>query len=141
MQGASADPRVKVFFGEVISDGFEAFLSVPMLSGGRLAGVINVQNRAERTYEPRETSLVATLGFLVGAEVERTRLRSENAQLLERLEVRKTVERAKGILQRDLQLSEEDAHLTLQRESRQRRKSMKEVAEAIILSEDLKKKK
>jgi uroporphyrinogen-III synthase len=60
---------------------------------------------------------------------------------LERLEVRKTVERAKGILQRDLQLSEEDAHLTLQRESRQRRKSMKEVAEAIILSEDLKKKK
>ena len=38
-------------------------------------------------------------------------------------------------------MSEEDAYLTLQRESRQRRKSMKEVAEAIILSEDLKKKK
>jgi hypothetical protein len=45
------------------------------------------------------------------------------------------------LLQRDLQFSEEDAYLTLQRESRQRRKSMKEVAEAIILSEDLKKKK
>jgi len=51
------------------------------------------------------------------------------------------VERAKGILQRNLQMSEEDAYLTLQRESRQRRKSMREVAEAIVLSEDLKKKK
>jgi uroporphyrinogen-III synthase len=72
--------------------------------------------------------------------VERARLESEKAQLLDRLETRKVVERAKGILQRDMQLSEEDAYLTLQRESRQRRKSMREVAEAIVLSEDLKKK-
>jgi uroporphyrinogen-III synthase len=41
-------------------------------------------------------------------------------------------------LQRELKISEEDAYLTLQRESRQRRKSMKEVAEALILSEELK---
>ncbi len=81
-----------------------------------------------------------TLGFLAGATVERARLESENAHLLDRLETRKVVERAKGILQRDMQLSEEDAYLTLQRESRQRRKSMREVAEAIVLSEDLKKK-
>jgi len=72
--------------------------------------------------------------------VERARLESEKAQLLDRLETRKVVERAKEILQRDMQLSEEDAYLTLQRESRQRRKSMREVAEAIVLSEDLKKK-
>lgn len=72
--------------------------------------------------------------------MERARLESENAHLLDRLETRKVVERAKGILQRDMQLSEEDAYLTLQRESRQRRKSMREVAEAIVLSEDLKKK-
>jgi uroporphyrinogen-III synthase len=48
------------------------------------------------------------------------------------------VERAKGILQRTLHLSEEDAYLVLQRESRQRRKPMKDVAEAIVLSEDVK---
>ncbi len=140
-QGASADPRVKVFFSEAIDGRLEGFLSAPMVSGGKLAGVINVQNRAQQAHDPREVSLIATLGFLAGAEIERARLRSENAQLVERLESRKIVERAKGILQRDLQLSEEDAYLTLQRESRQRRKSMKEVAEAIILSEDLKKKK
>jgi uroporphyrinogen-III synthase len=41
-------------------------------------------------------------------------------------------------LQRDLGISEEQAYLTLQRQSRQRRKTMKEVAEAIILGEDVK---
>ena len=47
------------------------------------------------------------------------------------------MERAKGILQRELGISEEDAYLTLQRQSRQRRKPMKEVAEAIVLSEEV----
>jgi uroporphyrinogen-III synthase len=48
------------------------------------------------------------------------------------------VERAKGILQRDLGLSEEQAYLTLQRQSRQKRKAMKEIAEAIVLSDEVK---
>ena len=44
------------------------------------------------------------------------------------------LERAKGILQCDLKINEEDAYLILQRQSQQRRKPMKEIAEAIILS-------
>ena len=63
---------------------------------------------------------------------------SENLHLSEKLETRKIVERAKGILQRELKVTEEEAYLTIQRQSRQRRKSMKEVAEAIVLSEDVK---
>lgn len=140
-RGADADPRVKVFFNEPLEDRFESFLSVPMISGGRLVGTVNLQTRENHSYSEREIGLIATLGFLVGAEVERARLENENLALVDRLETRKIVERAKGILQRDLQVNEEDAYLTLQRESRQRRKSMKEVAEAIILSDDLKKKK
>jgi uroporphyrinogen-III synthase len=139
-QKAYDDPRFKVF-NELPEDRFESFLSVPLVSGGRLVGVINLQNREPRRYTKREISLVAMIGFLVGAEVERARLESENSQLSEKLETRKIVERAKGILQRDLQIGEEEAYLTLQRESRQRRKSMKEFAEAIVLSEDLKRKK
>jgi uroporphyrinogen-III synthase len=53
------------------------------------------------------------------------------------LETRKIVERAKGIMQRDLKISENEAYLTLQRESRQRRKSMREVAEAILLNHEI----
>ena len=52
--------------------------------------------------------------------------------------MRKLVERAKGILQRDLGISQQDAYRLLQRQSRQMRKSMKEVAEAVVISDELK---
>jgi uroporphyrinogen-III synthase len=38
---------------------------------------------------------------------------------------------------RDLRITEEEAYLMLQKQSRQRRLSMREVAEAIILSEEV----
>ena len=136
-QSAHEDPRFKLF-NELPEDRFEAFLSVPLVSGGRLVGVINLQNRAPHQYTKHELSLVATIGFLVGAEVERARLETEKSELSDKLESRKLMERAKGILQCDLKMSEEDAYRTMQRESRKRRKSMKEIAESIILNDDLK---
>jgi uroporphyrinogen-III synthase len=81
--------------------------------------------------------LISTIGFLVGAEIEMARLEDANSSLSEQLQTRKVVERAKGILQRDLGLSEEHAYLTLQRQSRQKRKPMKEIAEAIVLSDEV----
>ena len=74
---------------------------------------------------------------LVGAEIETARLEIENSQLSERLETRKVLDRAKGILQRDMGFTEEEAYLTIQRQSRQRRKTKKEIAEAIILTDEL----
>jgi uroporphyrinogen-III synthase len=96
-----------------------------------------VQHRLPHIYRPRQIRLISTIGFLVGAIIELARLESENLQLAEELETRKLVERAEGILQRDLKLTEEEAYLTLQRESRQRRRPMKDVADAILLSDDL----
>ena len=63
--------------------------------------------------------------------------RARTAQLSERLETRKVVERAKGILQRDLGISEQDAYLAIQRQSRHRRRPKREIAEAILLADDL----
>jgi two-component system, response regulator PdtaR len=133
---AYSDPRFQVF-NDLPEDRFEAFLSVPILSRGKVVGVINVQNREPHEYREQEVRLISTLGFLVGAEIEMARMEGEKAQLEERLETRKIMERAKGILQRDLEIDEEKAYLTLQRHSRQTRKSMKEVAEAVILSDEL----
>ena len=82
-------------------------------------------------------SLVTTVGFLVGAEIELARLETENTQLFKRLETRKVLDRAKGILQRDLGISEEQAYLMLQKQSRQRRRTKREIAEAILLADDL----
>lgn len=136
-ESASQDPRFKVF-NELPEDRFEAFLSVPLVSGGRLVGVINVQSRAPHVHTQREIGLVSAIGFLVGAEVERARLETENSELSGKLEARKIVERAKGILQRELKISETEAYRILQRESQQRRKSMKDIAESVILNDDLK---
>jgi len=130
---ASSDPRFKLF-NELPEDRFEAFLSVPLVSRGRLVGVINVQNRDPHRYSEREIGLVATIGFLVGAETEMARLEGRNSELAERLEARTLVERAKGILQSDLGITEREAYQKLQRQSQQMRKSMKDIAEAIVLS-------
>jgi len=134
---AAQDPRFQ-FVNELPEDSFEAFLSVPLLSRGRVVGVINVQHRLPHIYKKREIRLISTIGFLVGAEIELARLELLNSSLTDQLQARKLVERAKGILQRELGLTEEQAYLALQRQSRQKRRPMKEVAEAIILSDEVK---
>lgn len=134
---AALDPRFQ-FFHELPEDSYEAFLSVPLMCRGRVVGVINLQHRQHHVYRRREIRLISTIGFLVGAEIELARLEEANSTLAEQLQTRKIVERAKGILQRDLGLSEEEAYLTLQRQSRQKRKPMKEIAEAIVLSDEVK---
>src|SRR5687767_8163298 len=133
---AFEDPRFQVF-NELPEDRYEAFLSVPVLCRGRLVAVINLQHRHPHKHSASEIQLVATAGFLVGAEIELARLETENSQLSERLETRKVLDRAKGILQRDLGITEEEAYLTIQRQSRQRRRSKREIAEAILLGDEL----
>lgn len=135
---ASEDSRFKLF-KNLPEDRFEAMLSTPILCASKVVGVMNLQHRQSYQHTANEVRLLSTIGYLVGAEVERARLENENAQLAGRLEARKAVERAKGILQRDLGVGEEEAYRMMQRESRQRRKSMLEIAEAILLGEEIRK--
>jgi K+-sensing histidine kinase KdpD len=88
---------------------------------------------AERTAE-----LQKTIGELQENERQREQLVSEKSALSGQLESRKIVERAKGILQREMKIGEEEAYRTLQRQSQQMRKSMKEIAESVILNDELK---
>ncbi len=59
-------------------------------------------------------------------------LQNEIVDLTERLETRKLVDRAKGILMQAMKLSEADAFRWIQRTAMDKRVSMKEVAEAVI---------
>lgn len=136
-QNATQDARFKPL-SELPEDQFEALLSVPILSRARVVGVINLQHRQQHTYTKRQIRLISTIGFLAGAAIEMARLEEENTNLARQLETRKLLERAKGILQRDLGLTEEQAYLTLQRQSRQKRKPLKEIAEAVVLGEEIK---
>ncbi|HEV2272720.1 MAG TPA: GAF domain-containing protein [Acidobacteriaceae bacterium] len=135
-RNAATDPRFRRF-NSLPEDSFEAFLSVPIVSRGRAIGVINLQHRQAHQHTEREIRLVTTIGFLVGAELELARIEAEKAEMQRHLDTRKLMERAKGILQRQMRVDEENAYLTLQRMSRQKRKPMRAIAEAIILSEEL----
>ena len=134
---AASDPRFQVF-RNLPEDHFEAILCVPILSASKVVGVITLQHRKPYDHKQQEVRLLSMIGFLVGAEIERARLADENVELSDRLETRIAVDRAKGILQRDLAIDENEAYRMMQRESRQRRKSMREVAEAVLLSDELK---
>jgi uroporphyrinogen-III synthase len=136
-RGANADPRFKLF-NELPEDRFESFLSVPLVSRGSVVGALNLQNCEPYDYRDSEIEMVSMIGFLVGAEIEMAWLDEHNLQLSERLESRTLVERAKGILQRDLGIGEAEAYQKLQRQSQHLRKPMKEIAEAIVLSHAIK---
>ena len=59
-------------------------------------------------------------------------LQNEIADLNERLETRKQIDRAKGILMQAMNMSEPDAFRWIQRTAMDKRVSMKQVAEAVI---------
>ncbi len=72
--------------------------------------------------------------------IENARLMSETLEMKRTLEARKLIERAKGILQYKHALTEEEAYLRLRNESRRLRRPMRDLAEAVILADDLNKK-
>ena len=134
------DPRFKRF-PNLPEDRFEALLAVPILSRGKVVGAINLQHRDPRNYAKREIRLISLIGYLVGAAIEVARVEDEKIQLIDQLETRKVMERAKGLLQRELEIDEEAAYLLLQKESRQKRRPLREIAEAVILTENLRREK
>ena len=143
---AAADARFKRFQG-LIEDTYEAFLSVPLVSGGDVIGVINVHHREQYNHSADEIALLTFVGEQMGGAISKSVLAEANARLLEetqemkrQLETRKLVERAKGLLQHRHNLTEEEAYLRLRNESRRLRRPMKDLAEAIILAEDLSRK-
>ncbi|MGH9573654.1 MAG: GAF domain-containing protein [Candidatus Acidiferrales bacterium] len=134
---AAQDARFQAF-NELPEDRFQAFLSVPVLSRDRVVGVINIQHREPHTHSEREIQLISTIGFLVGPEIDIVRRDDESSRIVEPTRARKMVQEATRVLQRDLGISEEEAFLALQKQSTERRKSMREIADAILLSDEIK---
>ena len=140
---ATSDARFKMFQG-LVEDTYEALLSVPLVSSGDVIGVVNVHHRESHEHSPEEIGMAVFIGEQLGVAISKASLLEENARLLEQtlemrreLETRKLVERAKGILQLRHGLTEEEAYLKLRDQSRRLRRPMKELAEAIILSEEI----
>lgn len=67
---------------------------------------------------------------------QRVALESEVADLSERLETRKSLDRAKGLLMKKMKLSEAEAFRWIQKAAMDRRMSMREVANAVVAGMD-----
>ncbi len=140
---AAIDHRFRSF-SALVEDTYEAFLSVPLISGGEVIGVLNVHHKEPHSHTPTEIALLSFVGEQMGSAITMSRLAERNARLREeadeirqQLETRKMVERAKGILQRMYGLTEEEAYQRLRNESRRLRRPVRELAEAILLVESL----
>ena len=68
---------------------------------------------------------------------ENSKLQEKAADMQDQLETRKLVERAKGILQRRYELTEEQAYLRLRDESRRTRRPVRELAQVIVAADGL----
>lgn len=132
------DKRFK-FVNSLPEDKFEGFLSVPILYRDKLLGVINVQHSKPKIYSKSEILLFELVAKATGGAIENALLFSEKEALKEALETRKSIEKAKGILMKEYGLSEDAAYKLLHKKSMDKRLSMKEIANAIIISSEFKK--
>lgn len=85
----------------------------------------------------REAQLGPAIDVTLGRFREFRQLKSELGNVKEALEARKVIERAKGLLMERHGLSEAEAFRRIQKRSMDSRKSMKEVAEAILLANEI----
>lgn len=113
---------------------WQAFVSVPLIFKNEVVGVINVQHRKTRRHSQQEIALLQTIAGQVGGAIHNAKLISETRTLKEALETRKVVEKAKGLLMKHHAVTEDAAFALIRKKSMDTKKTMKEVAQAIILA-------
>lgn len=114
-----------------------SLLSVPMMSKERVIGVINTYTSMRHVFDDKEVKILQAIANQAAVAIEHTRLLEKSFEMQEALTVRKLVERAKGYLMHSRKLSEAEAFRLIQRQSMNMRKSMREIAEAIIVAGEL----
>ena len=120
--------------------GLASLLSVPLFTREKVIGTINLYTREQRAFTEDEIGFVKVVAGQAAIAIENARLMSETLEMKRTLEARKLVERAKGILQQKYSLTEEEAYLRLRNESRRLRRPMRDLAEAVILADELNRK-
>ena len=118
-------------------EGVKALLSVPMIYRDHVIGVINVYSAEARPFSGEDVRVLTSVADQAALAFENTKLSVAVQESQEALQTRKLVERAKSILQKHASLSEEEAYKRLQQQSMRTRKSMREIAEAVILSNEI----
>jgi len=115
-----------------------SLVCVPLLFKGKAIGVLNSYTEKPHKFTTSEINILKSVANQAAVVIENFRLVVESRVIKEELEARKAIERAKGILIRENDVTEKEAYNMIRKYSMDSRKTMREVSEAIILSEDMK---
>jgi signal transduction protein with GAF and PtsI domain len=122
-------------------EGLVSMLSVPMMVKNRVIGVINIYTTSPYNFSKSDIDLLISVANQAAVAIENTELLVKTKIIQEELEARKKIEKAKGILMKELNYSEEEAYNLIRKSSMNKRLPMKDIAEAIILSFEIRKNK
>lgn len=119
-------------------EGLCSLLAVPMLFKDKVIGVINCYTSTEHVFTEEEISILQAIANQSAVAILNTRLFEEANSAREALETRKVIERAKGMLMKERKINEEESFQFIQKQAMNLRRTMREIAEAILLTEGLK---
>ena len=118
--------------------GLVSMVSVPLeVKDKEVIGVLNCFTSEPHHFLEAEVNLITAVANQAAVAILNTELMVKSKVIQEELETRKLVERAKEILMRRRQIDPEQAYRWIQKKSMDSRKSMRQVAEAILLSDEL----
>ena len=118
-------------------EGLVSMASIPMMVKDKVIGVLNVYTNKPYEFTKAEISLLSTIANQAAVAIEKTELIVRTKIIQEELDTRKKTERAKGILMEERNINESEAFSLIRKSSMDKRISMKEIAEAIILSYEI----
>jgi signal transduction protein with GAF and PtsI domain len=118
--------------------GLVSMLSVPLqVRDGKVIGVLNCFTAEARQFTATEVNLITTVANQAAVAIMNTELIVKTQVIQQELETRKLVERAKEILMKRRNKNGEEAYRWLQKRSMDTRTSIRRVAEAVLLSEEI----
>ena len=117
-------------------EGLVSMISLPMVVKDRVVGVINCYTSYPHEFTETQKNVLITVANEAAVAIENTELMVKTTVIQEELEARKLIERAKDLLMTRRGMSGEEAYRWIQKRSMDARKSMRDVSEAIILTED-----
>ena len=118
--------------------GLVSMLSVPLrVKDEKVIGVLNCFTDEPHDFSETEINLVTAVANQAGVAILNTELIVNTKVIREELETRKLVERAKEVLIRRRGMTGEQAYRWIQKRSMDSRKSIRNVADAVLLSEEV----
>lgn len=114
-----------------------SLLCVPLCVKDKVIGVLNNYTSARHKFSKEETAILTAVANQAAVAIENANLMLKSKLVEEELKTRKFVERAKGILMKSQSISEDEAYKKIQKLAMNTRRTMREVAEAIILTKGL----